>query len=240
MTTVNEMMKNYGAAVVDFAEAFGLEQWQKLKAAYADFLQSDRYLAQLKNFKENPPAPEVDNLEKRYLLRLLGGLGDAPIDLAPDDPWLEFSQHPILQDLARDYFQGGDPALAYFDLWRTEPMAERPRVGSQNWHVDYEAGGYPRRIFKAFLYFSDALDEGAGPLEIRGFTGSSAGGFHSHIFVRAGSMVFIDTGRLVHRGGYCTTQPRSLAVWYFTNASPVTVPPLVLKPRHKVIERSAR
>jgi hypothetical protein len=142
---------------------------------------------------------------------------------------MELAAHPILIESAKAYFNGGSPKLAYHDLWYTMPFSElgtqRPRVASQKWHVDAEADGVPRRIFKAFLYFND-IDEGAGPLEIYVSGASMTPEKHIKVTVPAGTMIFVDTGRFLHRGGYCLENPRLLSLWYYMNASSIQIPPM--------------
>ena len=102
---------------------------------------------------------------------------------------------------------------------------DRERIMSQDWHIDMEAQRFPRRIFKAFLYFND-VGEGNGPLELWMSGSSLQKNGPIKVLVPEGTMVLVDTGALLHRGGYCQTGSRTLALWYYTNGEAMTVPPL--------------
>ena len=66
---------------------------------------------------------------------------------------------------------------------------------------------------KIFLYFSDCLDEGAGPMEVQGREGPLS------CYAKRGEMWAVDTGGYLHRGGYSLTTPRTFAVWVYYDAA---------------------
>lgn len=231
----SEKLWNDGITIFNFPSVFGDDAWKLVQDAYSAFQRSEKFQSQQREFVNNPPSIEVDNLEKRFLFRLLNTLGsDEKINYDAGDPWMQIATNPILLESARAYFLGGQPVLDYHDVWYTMPFSElgseRPRVASQNWHVDGEAQGVPGRIFKAFLYFND-IDEGSGPLEIYVSGASNIGNRHIKVCVPAGTMIFVDTGRFLHRGGYCLERPRMLSLWYYTNGTGFNIPPLIATPR---------
>ena len=213
---VHQPMFRDGYALIDFRAYFGKDIWDRLCSSVVTFLRSESFESQRQRFLRG------DGDGKDFLIRLSPERGDVQGGI-----WKEVATHPLLTSMAKAYFMGGEPLLADCDLWHTEPMPEgRDRSFSQNWHVDLEAGRMSHRIFKAFLYFND-IDEGNGPIQLWKAGSSLEDNYEMSVTVKAGTMLLVDTGALLHRGGYCTEGPRTVGLWYYTNGTTMRVPPLV-------------
>ncbi len=213
--TVKQSMDQHGMATINFLDVFGRVIWEQACQEIDGFKKSESFAEQKAKFLEGTGK----HGEKTFLIRS-----------RPDDGSIitEIAKDPRLVGMAREYFRGNTPALADCDVWHTEPMPDaRDRVMSQDWHIDMEAQRFPRRIFKAFLYFND-VGEGNGPLELWMSGSSLQKNGPAKICVPMGTMVLVDTGALLHRGGYCQTGSRTLALWYYTNGEAMTVPPLMV------------
>lgn len=207
-------LMRHAAVGIDFPLRFGDSLWQELCDSVEEFKSSESFHQQRERFLAAPS----EKRDKSFLIRL------SP---EPGSVWYKVAEHPLMLGMAREYFGGGNPLLGDCDLWHTEPMPEgRERATSQNWHIDMEAQRFPHRIFKAFLYFND-IEEGNGPLELWMAGSSLQENGPIKVCVSAGTMVLVDTGALLHRGGYCETGPRTVGLWYYTNGSGLQVPPLV-------------
>ena len=211
--TVKQSMDQHGMASINFPEVFGQTAWEQACQEIKEFKASESFAEQKATFLEGTGGHGA----KTFLIRL-----------RPDQKtiWGDIATDSRLVGMAREYFMGNQPMLADFDVWHTEPMPDdRERVMSQDWHIDMEAQRFPRRIFKAFLYFND-VREGNGPLELWMSGSSLQKNGPMKICVPEGTMVLVDTGALLHRGGYCQEGSRTLALWYYTNGEAMTVPPL--------------
>lgn len=180
--------------------------WPILSEAMQKFTEETRTKQQVDSYTENP----TKEGNKLYLARSLSQDRTLSKVHRKDDPWILAA--PTLWKIAEEYFQGEPARLYYHDLWNTIHLPyKRARQESQIWHVDNEAAKMQRALFKVFIYFSDVLEEGGGPFEVKTKDGAITA------YGPAGTMFFVDTGYFVHRGGYCINKPRLLSVWVFHN-----------------------
>lgn len=222
--SVVEELREQGYAYASITDFFPYETWETLSWTADEWAASD---VVQEHAQPSGPLSALDAMaSKTWMARRLHGFDEEDYAYDVDDPFLEVGLSPTFIDLAQEYFHGTPPRLAYYDLWHNFVMPEtEARVGSLQWHRDAEANGHQDRILKVFLYFTDVDEEGAGPLEM--FLSPS----QKLICWRPrGGLLFIDTGKHLHRGGFCTTKPRTLCIWYYFN--PSLVPFNQLVPRY--------
>jgi len=211
MGIVDEI-KERGLAKLDCKEVWP-ELWEQLAPLAREWADGPYVQTLMKEYQE---APDREG-NKLFLARRM------PIDKSIDsyfsgDPWV--MAIPQIGTIAREYF-GVMPELCYFDLWNTVPLDyERTRVTSQEWHKDDEGQNKQGALLKAFMYFDDIQELNDGMMEVAPLTGGQ-----ESIPMKPGEIIFVDTGILSHRGGYCINKSRLLAVWFFYNPTKVRLFP---------------
>ena len=214
MSDLVSSLRHHGAV----KSALNGRGWEIMAGMVDEWLTSDEIRSYVERYTEARPPKEDDDYHKYYVARALPYDLNATVTLGADDPFLKTALS--LAGLAQEYFDGHQPRLEYYDIWHTFPLeSTRERRGSQQWHRDQAAFGKPNRLFKSFLYFSDCLDDGAGPLQIQGPQGLVT------CFAHRGDIWFADTGAYLHQGGYSTTQSRTYAVWVFYDAHQIRSKP---------------
>ena len=201
--------------------------WEELATFVDDWVASESVRRYIQDYSENPPDKATDDLQKRFIARLLPHDREI-VTLKADDKFLAFATQPDLISFISTCMGGHQPTLQYYDLWHTWPLADgRERRGSQEWHKDAEAFDKPGRVVKVFLYFSDCLSEGAGPFEMMTPEGRIT------FLMKRGDGMIADTGYYTHRGGYSTTDPRTYAVWVFNDSERI-----LAKPRYNLTDEA--
>ena len=183
--------------------------WDVLAEKVDVWLASSELQAYIDAYKADPPTKEEDDYHKYYIARWMPHSFETTT-YEEDDPFVAAAISPTFLDVLREYFGGRQPRLEYYDVWHTFPMeVGRQRVGSQDWHSDKPGFGKDSRYAKIFLYFADCLHEGAGPMEIWSKQGPIS------CYAKRGDLWFVDTGGVLHRGGYSLTEPRTYAVFVY-------------------------
>jgi hypothetical protein len=175
------------------------------------------------------------------IVHLLGGYSGRMSECKIDDPFIRFTLHPRIIELAASYL-GVFPKFRMFSVHSTVLVPSGSKaMFSQRWHRDPE----DKKMLKVFLYLNDVEEDGVGPFAY--VRGSHLGGKWRHIFpqlpplgrypkrgaveniippqdIKAckgqrGTIVFCDTSGL-HQGGYSTTKRRLMyAATFVTEAS---------------------
>jgi len=208
---IDEITKS-GFAKVDCKTEWP-DLWAQLEPLARAWADGPNVTFQIESYQEDPK--QYGN--KLFLARRMPN--DKTLDYYfSGDPWL--MAIPQIGSVAKDYF-GVMPELAYFDLWYTIPLPyERTRVSSQTWHKDEEGQNQQGALLKAFLYFDDITELSDGMMEIESIDNGP-----QSIPMKTGEIVFADTGRCTHRGGYCIDKSRLLALWYFYNPTKIRIFP---------------
>ena len=194
-------------------------QWEHLAATVDAWVVSDEVSTYIEEYRTNRPPQNEDSYMKRYAARWLPH-DRATVLLGENDPFLAAGVSDTFTSFAQAYFHGHQPALEYYDVWHTFPLeAKRERLGSQIWHKDNPANSKPRRYFKIFLYFSDCLEDGAGPMEMKSPVGQVS------FLMHRGDLLFADTGGYFHRGGFNTTLSRTYALWSYYDYTTIRCKP---------------
>ncbi len=195
--TIVETLKREGVCVTSF-EALGLASTPQLLEAVEQAL---------------PSLPQSVESVVSHVISTRHSVRTQPHEIVAQYPVLfHWGLEERLLNLAENYC--GLPVL-YNRVELRKELADGQQIGTRKWHIDSE----DRRVFKAIVYLND-VDENGGPFEyvsrthtklaarslnVRGSTGDEM----SQVIPRsewrtctgpAGTIVFVDTGGVFHRG----------------------------------------
>jgi Phytanoyl-CoA dioxygenase (PhyH) len=247
---VNGLREN-GIAVVRFEDLFDDQDWAKLQADIAPFVEQGNDL--LRTVGARPKTKE------EFILRRFRKHSKVMPRFSLDNPWLRIGLSDPMLDIANGYREQWT-TLYYVDNWFTLPYAAADeRIASQRWHRDPEE----EHVLKVFLYLSD-VDEDAGPFEY--VAGSPTGGRYGRLWPwkekdhhpaeedlyravepedvltltgPAGTMIFCVTGGF-HRGGFARRKPRILSIWTYLSTSAERGHRFELEPREATADLSVK